>query len=289
MTVPGVRRQGDAARDGRAAAGYHGRRRQQPPPPPPPPPSLRSQRSDGEPVDMASLRGRLALLLLVVGILAGLVAQPETVTVLVLSPDSTGDTAPATDVITTLPTDSLVLCAAHCHPGAADCLAVSYQQTAAVGGNCSLRGCPADWRSWQHNCYYIGDKNVPRQVAVEECAKMGARLATVHSSEENEFIRDFAVDRKARRLYLGMKHRQPYTEANYTWEDGSQTIYTNYANDSYHREPYASLKPDDERVVYFRTWVYDDDCENKGICKSAWHTWSANKFNFTYICKYKVQ
>ena len=51
-----------------------------------------------------------------------------------------------------------------------------------------LGGCPQNWYIFGEYIYYVSSDLVDHDTAVAECEQLGAKLATIHSTEEQRFI-----------------------------------------------------------------------------------------------------
>lgn len=76
-------------------------------------------------------------------------------------------------------------------------------------------------------CYQVGDTAESWQEAQMSCAKLGANLASIHSPQENSFVRRLAVTKGAvNGVYLGASMSGKGTD--FEWVDGTSWNYENF-------------------------------------------------------------
>ncbi|CAE8727851.1 unnamed protein product [Polarella glacialis] len=79
------------------------------------------------------------------------------------------------------------------------------------------------WSCSEGSCYAVGSQGSVHS-AEAECSKEGARMVSIGSQEENDFVRKICGGRAC---WLGFKEK-PGTET-WEWADGVPAIYTNWA------------------------------------------------------------
>ena len=76
--------------------------------------------------------------------------------------------------------------------------------------------CPESWYEFSSNCYKLLDELLTWQDAEDKCVEYGGNLASIHSSEENDFIVELS---KKNTVWIGGSDIRP--EAVWTWNDQS--------------------------------------------------------------------
>ena len=108
----------------------------------------------------------------------------------------------------------------------------------------STPGCNNGWYQFGGHCYYIGNERKPWPEAEEDCLRMEAHLASVHSREENEYIQylreiNYGYS-SGEKIWLG--GRRNAESGVWSWSDGSLWDYDVWWND----------KPGDSNCVSYR-------------------------------------
>ena len=90
-----------------------------------------------------------------------------------------------------------------------------------------------DWTQYKDiKCLKVLNKSGTEEEALKSCLSIDqiSSLITIHSKEEQEFINNLAENYSNNydSVWIGMK----YTDKVYKWMDGSDTNYTNWANDA---------------------------------------------------------
>nr|XP_039270230.1 uncharacterized protein LOC120344952 [Styela clava] len=132
-------------------------------------------------------------------------------------------------------------------------------------------GCDDGWYTWGDNCYWHSPKGDVRtwQAARTACLSMGADLASIGSSGENDFMESLLIKMETGNIFaggddawIGMSDLdiQDY----YLWSDGSPVTYTKW----FYREPNGNQ----ERCVqiYIQQGYWNDiecDVTEPYICK----------------------
>ncbi|XP_041458281.1 macrophage mannose receptor 1-like isoform X1 [Lytechinus variegatus] len=130
--------------------------------------------------------------------------------------------------------------------------------------------CQSDQTSFGGNCYYVPNEFVfvEWQTARYQCQQMGGDLASIHSKEENEFIRKLVQTRIGKRnVWIGLERGSSggFTQ----WNDGSPVDYVQWDNG----EPTNDWRGTQENCVEIYTNDYGtwkDEVCNTGssfICK----------------------
>ena len=142
---------------------------------------------------------------------------------------------------------------------------------AALGPSASGQSvCPSGWTLHQTSCYRLFEHKVYYYDAMVGCANSvsaQSNLASVHSPDENSFLKTFvsAYDY----VWIGLHDME--NEGSFQWTDASPVNYTNWSAgqpDNLNDSDCVFLLPDG-------SWD-DGECERK-----AWHTTPAK----AYVCK----
>ncbi|RUS82192.1 hypothetical protein EGW08_010074 [Elysia chlorotica] len=122
------------------------------------------------------------------------------------------------------------------------------------------RACPRKWRLYGDNCYFFIKKNLPITTARQRCASKGAKLASIQSKEENNFI---ASKAKAR-TWVGLSDAE--NEGLFLLEDGSAASFLNWRLGQPSNSPY-----DEDCVVLSKVGKWNDlSCtteKRRALCK----------------------
>ncbi|XP_061186317.1 perlucin-like protein [Saccostrea echinata] len=93
--------------------------------------------------------------------------------------------------------------------------------------------CPDGWEMFDSSCYYFGVVPKAWQDAEVACERLGGHLATVHSSEEEQFILDYVL--RERKALVDMSHGYTWLgghdflqEGNWMWITDEVFNYTNW-------------------------------------------------------------
>uniref|UniRef100_G3U2S8 Fc epsilon receptor II n=1 Tax=Loxodonta africana TaxID=9785 RepID=G3U2S8_LOXAF len=89
------------------------------------------------------------------------------------------------------------------------------------GSTCNT--CPEKWINFQRKCYYFGDSAQMWLQAKYTCEDLHGRLVSIHSSEEQEFLRRH-IHRKD--SWIGLQDLD--IEGEFIWSDGSPMDYSNW-------------------------------------------------------------
>ncbi|KAJ8029241.1 Brevican core protein [Holothuria leucospilota] len=126
----------------------------------------------------------------------------------------------------------------------------------------TLAACPMYWTEFNGNCYlYVGTPASNWKRAEEYCVNGGSHLASVHSKEEDDYIRDlwrmsrneqtFFLDALKEKVapisvapfvYIGLNDRAK--EGTYEWTDGSPVDYVNWMRNNPSSDPALSGRED---------------------------------------------
>ncbi|XP_052062584.1 macrophage mannose receptor 1-like [Mytilus californianus] len=128
--------------------------------------------------------------------------------------------------------------------------------------------CPPSWLGFNGYCYKTIYKSADQRTWMKSrdfCRERGADLASIHSSEENNFLRNRMIRyRNYENIWVGLNDRD--SENGFEWSDGSPVDFmmwgTNEPNDKYQQEDCVSINR------YGSGWN-DDNCykTESFICK----------------------
>ncbi|XP_022783732.1 type-2 ice-structuring protein-like [Stylophora pistillata] len=91
---------------------------------------------------------------------------------------------------------------------------------------CDAVQCNSEWKEWNKACFKFVPKYVPFSIASAACKKDQANLVSIHSLEENEFVRTLAGNST---VFIGLTDGK--TEGVFAWSDGSTVTYENWEAD----------------------------------------------------------
>ncbi|XP_068712212.1 C-type lectin mannose-binding isoform-like [Montipora foliosa] len=83
--------------------------------------------------------------------------------------------------------------------------------------------CKVGWHEWNQACYKVSNKLMTFSAASAMCKQEGAQLASIHSFQENEFIRNISGNND---IYIGLSDSN--IEGTFVWSDGCPLAYTNW-------------------------------------------------------------
>ena len=89
-----------------------------------------------------------------------------------------------------------------------------------------------DWQEFQDHCYKVFDYKVSWYDAQASCSSYGANLASIHSKEENDFVRSITEAITSRPPWFGLYWEDGF---GFKYEDESEFDYSNW--DSSRGEP----------------------------------------------------
>ena len=96
--------------------------------------------------------------------------------------------------------------------------------------NCFVSACPKSWMRHENSCYQLRKGPEPWEKAKETCISLRSQLATISSSDENNFIASMVNDCS----WIGVQWNE--TVMGYAWVDGSAIDFSetwkNRQNDS---------------------------------------------------------
>lgn len=126
----------------------------------------------------------------------------------------------------------------------------------------TLQGCRNAWVEFENSCYKFFTSRVNWFTARDACLGEDSHLASVHSSEEQAFLKDDLITWGYDGVWIGGK----MGTFEYQWEDGSQFDFTDW----YSSEP-----------------NYDGECIYMYESSSYYHRWFDNPCTTTncYVCK----
>ncbi|RWS01995.1 ladderlectin-like protein [Dinothrombium tinctorium] len=84
--------------------------------------------------------------------------------------------------------------------------------------------CESGWHKYKNKCFYFIEELATAKQAFDRCKILNAQMATIHSAEENEFIRSIARNKY---LWIGAVQSSNQFHS-FVWIDGSEFNYTNW-------------------------------------------------------------
>ena len=127
-------------------------------------------------------------------------------------------------------------------------------------------GCPIGWKEFENSCYqHFGIGCGLWQSALDHCQRWSSHLASIHSSEEQIFIKDFVIRSNITSIFW-IGGEKPHGDLPWRWEDQSEFDYTNWASG----EPNGE---DDNCISMNKAYDYQlgdgncDSCADGLICK----------------------
>ena len=195
-----------------------------------------------------SLRPLLAVLLLTAGSCSRQLRQ--------LQPGSHGRQPLAAP-----PAASSALCGLLCALRS-DCTAVEFTPSA----GCLLLGCDPGWSGHLGFCYRAVLDPLTWTKADGACrdSNPGARLASVLSADERQFLLQLMEGHNTTRYHIGLVHRPKFADGEWRWLDESELSFTSWGTD----QPDGNWT--DKLRVYmnsFGNWHDTDMYETASICK----------------------
>jgi hypothetical protein len=87
--------------------------------------------------------------------------------------------------------------------------------------------CGKDWALYKHKCVKYFNQAVKFQEAEEICESNNATLISIHSAEENEFIRSYVQNQplSSTRVWIGLIKN---VSDEFSWVDKSPVVYVNW-------------------------------------------------------------
>jgi len=86
--------------------------------------------------------------------------------------------------------------------------------------------CPAGWKSFNSHCYKVFKERRSWADAAERCVEEGGELASIESSQENDFIFTMLGNQKIDRYWIGASDKME--EGTWKWSDGTSWKYTKW-------------------------------------------------------------
>ena len=83
--------------------------------------------------------------------------------------------------------------------------------------------CEVGWHEWNQACYKVSNKQMSFSDASATCKQEGAELASIHTFQENEFIRNISGSTD---VFIGLSDSN--IEGTFVWSDGCPLAYTNW-------------------------------------------------------------
>lgn len=88
---------------------------------------------------------------------------------------------------------------------------------------CNSIQCKAGWQEWNEACYKLFAELKEFSAASASCKNDSAKLVSIHSAQENEFVRTLIGGKN---VFVGLSDSD--VEATFVWVDGSTVAYTNW-------------------------------------------------------------
>ena len=83
-----------------------------------------------------------------------------------------------------------------------------------------------DWLRYQNSCFKLVTEPKSWLAAQQSCVSINSTLASIHNSEENDIVHQFAVANKAG-VWIGLSNL--YTrDLSFEWVDGSEVSFTDW-------------------------------------------------------------
>jgi len=87
----------------------------------------------------------------------------------------------------------------------------------------NIAGCIDGWSAFGSNCYKYFEASLTWQNAENQCKLEGGHLASIHSKEENDFIKSITTPKW---FWIGLTD---FTEGVWVWSDGSPFSFSNWS------------------------------------------------------------
>ncbi|KAL9983490.1 hypothetical protein ACROYT_G005673 [Oculina patagonica] len=88
---------------------------------------------------------------------------------------------------------------------------------------CNSIQCKAGWQEWNEACYKFFDELKEFSVALASCKNDSANLVSIHSAQENEFVRTLTGGKD---VFVGLTDSD--VEGMFVWVDSSTATYVNW-------------------------------------------------------------
>ncbi|RWS20505.1 macrophage mannose receptor 1-like protein, partial [Leptotrombidium deliense] len=128
--------------------------------------------------------------------------------------------------------------------------------------------CPYDWTLYNKQCFFKDTESMDFVNAQKYCKSLNSSLVSIHSENENEFVRNF-IKRYRRNVWLNGK-QHALKSSNIRWLDGSEFNYANWHAWSYQPD---EIKEDHLNCVVLTDYGYwlDENCfdpfnDYKALC-----------------------
>ncbi|KAM9827377.1 type-2 ice-structuring protein-like [Neosynchiropus ocellatus] len=133
---------------------------------------------------------------------------------------------------------------------------------------CPTKGyytCPCNWHEFGGRCYHFVPKKMSWAKAERNCHSMNANLVSIHSEEEESFLKSFIGDQTflIQKVWIGAS--DCWEEGSWYWTDGTKFSFTDWCR----RQPNNLYKGQDCVTVALRGRCWDDrGCAEKhsSIC-----------------------
>lgn len=145
---------------------------------------------------------------------------------------------------------------------------------------CNSIQCKTGWQEWNNACYKLFTDQKPFLEASAICKNDSANLVSIHSAQENEFVRSLLGNKD---VFVGFSDSD--VEATFVWVDGSTVTYTNWATG----EPNDDNSMEDCVIVIGTSGKWNDTpciMWYEFMCKFTEAQPSGGKGNITFISSY---
>ncbi|XP_070695786.1 galactose-specific lectin nattectin-like [Pempheris klunzingeri] len=90
-------------------------------------------------------------------------------------------------------------------------------------------GCPEGWTRFGSRCFMFFHMSKPWTDAEHKCISVGGNLASVHSADENEFLRDLIERVSGYRRHTWIGGYDAVRERTWMWTDGTSFDYKRWS------------------------------------------------------------
>lgn len=134
-----------------------------------------------------------------------------------------------------------------------------------TGRFCETAICPtADWLLFNYSCFKAFTEEINWFKAQQNCRVLNSNLTSIHSSEENDFVR-YQVAAFAENVWIGLTNLENM-KAVYEWVDESNVSFTNWVPG----EP--------------NNLSGSENCTNLNITSGQWNDLNCGLHNRSYVC-----
>ena len=126
--------------------------------------------------------------------------------------------------------------------------------------------CPTpDWLRYGNACFKLVNQKEYWIGAQDACRNINGNLTSIHSAEENDFVRQMADALGLPAVWIGLNNLNS-ADGSYEWVDGSDLSYTNWADG----------EPSQYSGVIKNCTALNND--------RKWHNVNCYTSAFTYVC-----